>query len=259
MRTFRFTSLLLTTALALVFLIGLSGCSRVRLAYGSADLLLAGYADSYLGLDGAQRNRWEPQLERVLEVHRREELPHLAAFFDRALQASRAGFPIPDAVCLVGSFRGVYQRHAHLAVELAAPLLADLEPSQVRALKARFARDLEEDRSKTGSKEWELRRRANRYVKAIEDWTGPLSADQRGLVGNLTRRLPDTREAVIDYRTRKRGELIALLESGAGTERLGDFLTAWLVDYRDLPPDLKRAGDLLEDRLAELSADWARP
>ena len=66
--------------------------------------------------------------------------------------------------------------------------------------------------------------------------------------------MPDTRDAVITYRTRKRIELIALLESGAGAARLEDFLTTWLVDYGDPPPDLRRAGDLLEARLVELVA-----
>lgn len=252
MSSHRYSVLALTAILALIGILGLNGCSQVRLAYGSADFLIASYADGYLGLKGTQRDRWKPQLRRVLDEHRREELPHLAAFFDRALQVSRAGFPAPDTTCLVATFRDIYQRHARLAVELAVPLLADLEPSQVGALKARFARELAEDGPKSAGKEREQRKRAKRYVTAIEEWTGALAPEQRSLVSDLTRRMPDTREAVIDYRTRKRAELIGLIESGAGAERLRDFLTTWLVDYRDLPPDLRRSSGLLEERLVEL-------
>ncbi|MGE5153108.1 MAG: DUF6279 family lipoprotein [Bdellovibrio bacteriovorus] len=248
----RFNPLALGAILALAALLTLSGCSRIRLAYGSADLLLASYADTYLGLDPGQRERWEPELQRVLNLHRREELPHLAAFFDRALEASRAGFPSADTACLVATFRELYQRHAGLAVELAVPLLSDLGPTQVQALEARFARDLAEDRSPAGANERELRQRARRYQKAIEEWTGPLTAGQAALVADLTARMPDTRDSVIAYRTRKRAELINLLRSGAGATTLQDFLTAWLVDYRDLPPDLRQAGDRLEERLVEL-------
>jgi hypothetical protein len=251
----RLSALVLTAAL-LVVVLGLSGCSRVRLAYGSADLLLASYADSYLGLDRDQRDRWEPELQRVLAVHRREELPYLAAFFDRALQASRTGFQTADTTCLVDSIRELYQRHARLAVTLAVPLLADLSPAQVRALKRRFARDLAEDEEdfKDGGRERELRRRAIRYARSIEEWTGPLGADQKALVEELTRSMPDSREAVLAYRTRKRAELVALLESDATAARLEDFMTAWLVDYRDLPPELERAGDRLKERLVELAS-----
>jgi hypothetical protein len=248
----RFNPLALAAALALASILILSGCSRIRLAYGSADFLLARYAEGYLGLDSGQRERLEPELQRVLALHRREELPRLAAFFDRALQASRGGFPLADTACLVDAFRDLYQRHAGLAVELAVPLLADLGPTQVQALEVRFDRDLAEDLSPTGTKERELHRRARRYQKAIEEWTGPLTADQAVLVEDLTSRMPDTRDAIIDYRTRKRAELIALLRSGAGAAPLRDFLSAWLVDYQDLSPTLRQAGDLLEERVKEL-------
>lgn len=256
----RLSALVLAAALLLAVVLGLTGCSRVRLAYGSADLLLASYADGYLGLDRDQRDRWEPELQRVLAVHRREELPYLAAFFDRALQASRAGFQTADATCLVDGIRKLYKRHARLAITLAVPLLADLKPAQVQALKRRFARDLAEDEEdfKDGGRERELRRRAIRYARSIEDWTGPLGADQKALVEELTRRMPDSREAVLAYRTRKRAELVALLESGATAARLEDFMTAWLVDYRDLPPELERAGDRLEERLVELFSRLGR-
>lgn len=244
--------LLLTATLVLALLLGLAGCSRVRLAYGSADLLLAGYADDYLGLREDQRERWRPDLKQVLARHRREELPYLASFFDRALAASQAGFSPSDTACLVATARDLYQRHARLAAALAAPLLADLEPAQVRALKARFARDLAEDLAEDDNPERELRARAKRYVKAIEEWTGPLAAEQKRLVREATGRMPNTRETVIAYRTRKRQALVDLIESGAGADQLESFLTDWLVDYRDLPPDLREAGERLEERLVGL-------
>jgi hypothetical protein len=232
--------------------LGASGCSRVRLVYGSADLLLASYADDYLGLQDEQRQRWEPQLRGVLAEHRREGLPQLAAFFDQGLKVSQAGFPSGDTACLVRAARGVYQDHARLAVELAAPLLADLRPSQVKSLRARFARDQAEDRAEAAG-DLELHRRTQRYVRAIEDWTGPLGPDQRALVSETTGRMPDTRQAVLAYRTRKRDQLIALLEAGADAQRLKGYLTTWLVDYEDLPPGLEGAGEVLEEHLVELA------
>ncbi len=241
---------LLAAALAFALILSAPGCSQVRLAYGSADLLLAGYANGYLGLQDDQRQRWEPHLEGVLAQHRRDGLPQLAAFFDLALKVSQAGFPSAQTSCLVRASRSVYQDHARLAVELASPLLVDLKPSQVKSLRARFARDLAEDRAEAAERE--LLRRARRYVQAIEDWTGPLSAEQQALVADITRRMPDTRSAVLAYRTRKRDGLIRLLETGVDAPRLESYLTAWLVDYQDLPADLQEAGGVLEERLVEL-------
>lgn len=239
-------------AALLMVALAVSGCSRIRLAYGSADLLLARYADSYLGLEGDQRARWEPELHRVLARHRREELPLLAAFFDRAARISEDGFKVTETTCLVESLRDIYRRHARLAVELATPLLADLGPAQVQALAERFAQDLADDQANRTGRDQALRDRAARYRKAIEEWTGPLAPNQRALVDQVTRRMPDTRGTALAYRTQKRAELIALLRSRVGESPIRDFLTLWLVDLQDLPPELSGAGPQLAGRLVEL-------
>ena len=68
-------ALLVFAACALI----LSGCSRTELVYRNADWLITRWADAQLDLTGAQQRAWEPQLEAALELHRAEELPHLAA------------------------------------------------------------------------------------------------------------------------------------------------------------------------------------
>lgn len=243
---------LIAALLAANLLLALPGCSRIELAYGSADLLLATYADDYLGLLEDQREGWEPLLREVLARHRRDELPYLAAFFDQALKVSQSGFHAAETACLVHGSRTIYQRHARLIVELVTPLLAELTPSQIQSLKARFSRELAEDQAHTGGPNWEERRRTRHYVKATEKWTGPLDTEQAALVADITGRMPDTRRGILGYRTRKRDQLIVLLESGADAGRLKGYLTAWLVQYRDLPTELQEAGDALEERLVEL-------
>jgi hypothetical protein len=241
-------------ALVCLLSIALAGCSRTQLAYNQADFLLAHYADDYLGLTSDQLDRWEPRLEQTLAAHRRDELPYLAAYFDRVRTAARSGFPAPETACLVGAFRDLYKRHARLAVHLAAPLLAGLDPDQLRDLEERFARDLAQDLREPGGRDpaRERRKRAKRWVESIEDWTGKLSPAQRALVAEMTGRFPNTSESVLNYRTGKRAELIAQLKSGAGEAELHAFLTNWLVEYRDLPTDLEQAGDALSERVADL-------
>lgn len=230
-----------------------SGCSRIQFAYKSADFLVARYAEDYLELDDRQLERWEPQLKTALDTHRAEELPQLAAFFDQTLKASRAGFDASNTRCLVDSSRDLYRDHARLAVGLAAPLLAGLDRRQIDALERRFQTDNADDRIKPGTDPArERRKRIQRYTKSIEEWTGPLDAAQRQLVAEIAGRMPDTGQNMLDYRQRKQQALLALLRSGADEARIRAFLTDWLVDYRDLPPDLEQAGEAIAARVQEL-------
>lgn len=238
----------------LLISIAAAGCSRIELAYNQADFLLTRYADEYLGLTKGQLAAWEPRLGQVLAAHRREELPYLAAFAARMQMAARSGFPASESVCLVGNLRDLYRRHARLAIDLAAPLLAGLGPDQIQALDERFARDERRDRSEQDSRgtERERRKRARRWVKSIEDWTGELREDQHVLVAETTGRFPDSARSWLSYRAAKRTELLGRLRSAASQSELHGFLTAWLVDYRDLPPDLERAGAAFGEAVAGL-------
>ncbi len=241
--------LVLTCTLILV-----AGCSQVKIGYSAAGFLIGEYADDYLDLTAEQERAWQPRLERVLATHRREELPRLAGFAEALAQTGGAGFPPAETRCLVEAFPPLYRDHARLAVSLAAPLLAALGPAQVDRLQARFAKDAADDRPEldSGGRERLQRKRAKRYVESIEDWTGDLSESQRLVVSRGTDRMPDTVQAVYDYRERKRAELIDILRQGADESRIHGFLSRWLVEYQDLPPDLAQARGLYADRLTEL-------
>lgn len=231
-----------------------TGCSRVGIAYQTADLLARGYAKTYLDLEQAQLARWEPTLQTELGRHRDEELPYLAAYFDQALSASESGFDERNTSCLARDFKQLYQRQAQSASVLAAPLLADLTPSQIQALKRRFDQEAAEDGAKIAARsaEQESRKRARRYVKAIENWTGPLTEAQKQIVAEVSSQIPDTRTSVYEYRTRKREQLIELVNAKADSAAIEDFLSAWLVDFSDLPQDLERGAEATETRLVEL-------
>jgi hypothetical protein len=168
--------------------------------------------------------------------------------------ASINGFDQTNTRCLTAAFRTLYLRHARLATAATAPLLEGLTPAQVQALEQRFAADYADDRIEPRTRDVgrELRKRTKRYVESIEEWTGPLSAAQRTVVADVTGRMPDTTQELLDYRTRKREQLIALLRADANATRIERFLSAWLVDYQDLPPALAAAGDTIGERMGEL-------
>ncbi|WP_295385866.1 DUF6279 family lipoprotein [uncultured Thiodictyon sp.] len=239
------TRTLLLTLLAT--LLGLPGCSAIQLAYGTAPFLIKNYADDYLNLDSEQLAQWEPRLKAALDTHRVAELPQLAGFFEAFRKAASEGFDATNAHCLTNAFVDLYRRHARLAVGAAAPLLAQLTPAQVRALDQRFAAEYAKARNRPDLRDSarQVRKRTGRYIERIEEWTGPLRASQRALVEQVSAPMPDTSVAVLEYRTHKRKELIALLRAGANEAAIRDFLTVWLVEYRDLTPPLVSAEDQL--------------
>jgi hypothetical protein len=234
--------------------LSLAGCSRVGIAYNTADFVVKGYAKDYLDLERIQLARWEPVLSAELARHREEELPLLAAYFDQVLKASRLGFDERNMSCLTKELQALYRRQAGSAVTLATPLLIELTPAQIQRLNQRFrdqaAEDLAELRGRSSAQE--KTRRARRYVKSIEDWTGPLDVGQKAIVAEVTARMPETQSSLIEYRSRKRDQLIALLEAEAGEQAIKTFMIEWIVDFRDLPPELERGGQELGERIGEL-------
>jgi uncharacterized protein YceK len=231
-----------------------SGCSSVQLAYNSADFFIERYADDYLGLDGPQRRAWSPLLAASLDQHRSQELPYLAAFFGQAAQDARDGFTRAEVDCLLDQFEVLYQRHFRLAASTAAPLLADLSSAQIDALAETFRDEHEEDAAEATAEgaARRARKRAERYIGQLQWWYGDLSSKQRGLVTDISRRIPDTAPAWYAYRHAKRDELIALLRAGASEQAIEQFLLRWLVDYDDLPPPLLDARPALRSAFATL-------
>ena len=238
----------------LVVTLLLAGCSRMRIAYNSADFFIERYADDYLSLDSAQMERWTPTLEAALARHRAQELPYLATFFDSAQRDARKGFRRADTTCLMDQFEVIYRRHFTLAAEAAAPLLAELDKKQIDALERNFRKEARDDAGDNDrqSVEHRLRKRAKRYEENMKWWIGDLTDTQRAIVGEVTRSIPDTAKDWYQYRDGKRRALIKLLRTGASEQRIQTFLEDWLVHYSDLPDSLRRAEPELRRGVSDL-------
>ncbi|MCG6940623.1 MAG: DUF6279 family lipoprotein [Thiohalocapsa sp.] len=235
---------------ALVLLI--AGCSGMQLAYNTADFFIENYADDYLRLDNAQIQRWAPTLEAALAKHRQQELPYLAAFFNSAQNDARKGFTRANVGCLLNQFDVIYRRHFKLAAATAAPLLADLDKGQIDTLARKFRKEAREDAEDAETPaNVRVEKRAKRYAKSLQWWIGDPSARQHRIVRDVVAELPDS-AGWYRYRDRKRRELIDLLRSGASSARIERFLTAWLVDYTDMPPDVSRGRRELRQSMTDL-------
>ncbi|MCB0834827.1 MAG: hypothetical protein KDC45_15260, partial [Bacteroidetes bacterium] len=62
----------------------IAGCSTLKLAYNNADFVGTWIADSHFDLTSVQKKELDASLERILEWHRREELPNLIRWLENA-------------------------------------------------------------------------------------------------------------------------------------------------------------------------------
>lgn len=237
-----------------ILLAAAAGCSRISIAYHSADFLIERYVRDYLAVKDPQLASWHPDLEDALARHRREDLPYLARFFDYAHEGAVKGFDTRRMRCLLDQFEDLYRRHMRVAVDLAAPLLAVLTPDQIRALEDKFRDEQAEDEADMdpASKARRERKRAERYQENIAWWTGPLTDKQKTIIKEQTAAMPDTAVDWISYRSAKREALIRLLERSAGEREIHSFLDAWLVRHRELPARLRKAQDRMLNGISEL-------
>jgi len=234
-------------------LAALAACSTVRLAYYGADIFVRQYADDYLGLDSTLLAAWQPHLTEALARHRAEELPYLARFFDSALHGAERSLDRSTVACLQDQALTIYRRHARLAADLAAPLLAASRPEQIRTLESKLREDWAEEAS--GDPQAVARRerkRAKRYSEAARWWIGGLTPAQEAIVENATRAMPDTAPAWEAYRRSRQEGLLRLLRQGAREGEIRSYLIAWLVDQREMPASLGQASQGIRDALADL-------
>jgi len=246
--------LVFATLVAVSLASALVACSRVQLAYNTADLFIELYADSYLALDRDQLASWRPTLKTLLASHREDELPFVAAFFDTAWRGALDGFSAARAGCLLDQLETIYARHARLTAALLAPLLAAARPQQLAHLEGKL-RDAGPDADPRQAVErdaHEDRKRAERYAEALQSWLGSLSAEQRRIVAEVTARIPDAGEAWSAYRRAKLDELFRLLERDPDEARIQRMLDGWFVAREDLPESLSRVSDGIRAGLVEL-------
>lgn len=220
-----------------------AACSSVQLAYRNADWLIDDWAEHYIDFTPPQEDLWERELELALAVHRRLELPRIVGFIEAGERAAERGVSEATLGCLAREGEAFVRRHAELAVSLALPVLATLEPAQVDHLEAAMAERNREyvDKYLADDPEERLEDRVERILERITRWTGPLTRDQRAMLAREVAAMPDLAEAWLPYRQVQQARLLDLLRQDADASELEAFLTAWWVHGEDRPLELVEA------------------
>jgi len=273
---------MLRVATIAILIVLCSACSRTEFAYRNADWLLEYYAWKTVDASSAQRDHWRPRLQTTLRHHREQELPLVIAYLDRVERITRGTDDAIGAACLVDGALLLYQRHARLAVDLAVPLLVELDADQIRYLTEHTTQRQQDAIKRYFDPDPRRRKsaRQERITDRIEKWTGKLHDSQRQQIRDALERIPDLSESWLTYRAQQTDRLLAMLETGDSAAALRTYLEGWWV-HRDgttaetrehwllarhefiqlmdnLAPTLtNRQRTTLEDRLGELRKDLA--
>ena len=220
-----------------------SACSRTQLAYRNADRLLEFYAGQTIDISAAQREQWQPVLTDILKQHRDNELAYLVTYLDMASQTVSMDHNAVSATCLSEYALTLSQRHAQLAVELAVPLLVDLDQGQVEHLSEYMASRQDRLTEHYFDPDPQLREKARRirFNERIEKWIGRMTSDQQLLVDEMLERIPDTSHFWLAYREQKNNDLLVMLEADVDAASLRRYLNSWWVEWDGRPPDYIRS------------------
>lgn len=221
----------------------IAGCSVPRLAYQQADWLVLREFDKYMDLRDEQREQIGIALKALLSRHRVEQLPQLAKTLEDAGSRARNGFAEADARWAFAQGLGLFNNFIELVLPTVASALTDLSPEQRRYLARRMRERNEENAEKFAVQaphDEQVSRATKRSIERIEQWVGPLSEEQVALIDDANNAMSDYMANWIIYTHDRQLALLALLEQGASTQDVANFLRGWWV-RRDAMP-LKVAG-----------------
>ena len=224
----------LSACLLVALLVGLTGCSTIRIAYNQADHIVAWMVDDYFDLNSEQEQAFRAQFERFHGWHRSTQLPDYAALLESAQQRLQAGASAADAEWFMDVLKARYRVLVLHAYADAARLLSTLSDEQLEAARRHFEkvnRKYAKAQGVGASAEEQRRLRARRQVERIEHWTGPLDAAQEAKVRELSRSLPLITEQTYQERLRRQAEFLGLLQARKNTAAFAPRLRDWLLDW----------------------------
>jgi len=171
-------------ALLLTLLLGLGGCSAVRIGYNNAPNLLYWWIDGYVDFDQNQSLKARATLDALHDWHRRQELPAYIALL-QALQAIAPADVTPQQVCV-----HMASAQERLRALLArgepgiAALVPSIKPEQIEHLSRQFSKRNESWRDKwlSGTEAERRERRVKQAADRYEDFYGKLDERQLAVI-----------------------------------------------------------------------------
>ena len=261
-------------------LLGLSGCSTVRLAYNNADLYLSWQLGKYLDVHDAQREELDQRIAAFLAWHRANALPQYIRIVDEARRRFERGLSQEDLVWGYDSAQAQILQSVRAAAGEIADLLDRLTPEQIAYMERRFAEDNRKyvRENVAGSLEERRLKRVKRNVERLEEWFGNLSEGQIERIRQYAERAPFP-EAMRDReRRRLQSDFLAIVRARQAKTRFVEWAVDWerrrdpehaaavraqRMEYFAMLVDLTRTmspsqRESVQAHLRELSSDFER-
>ncbi|MDN4544964.1 DUF6279 family lipoprotein [Pseudomonas sp. C32] len=179
-------------AIALTVALSLGACSRMGLAYRNLDVIIPWTLSDYLDMNGEQKGWLDERLKEHLSWHCTTQLPGYLDWLDR-LQAMIATNQVTDAGLQARAVeaRQAIAESARQITPSAIELLQGLDDKQVAEMNDAFAKD-QRKRQEQYLKpplDQQIKDRAERMEKRLNDWLGPLTPSQKQRVSAWSKAL----------------------------------------------------------------------
>jgi hypothetical protein len=233
LRSFGFRALIIV---ALCGVLGLTtGCSALRIAYGSAPDLVYWWLDRYIDFNATQTPRVREAIKQWFAWNRRTQLPDYALMLERA-RVEVLSDTTPARVC---AWQTEVLQRAHVAFDRIAPAAADLmltiTPQQTRYLERRYEKFNAEFRD--DFLQPDPRKRADEALKRTLDRAetlyGRLDDAQRERIVDGLKRSPFDPELWFAERRQRQQDTLQILRRLAAEGANRDQALAALRGYVD--------------------------
>jgi hypothetical protein len=238
----------------------LSGCSALRIGYGTAPDLAYWWIDSYVDFNDMQTPRARDALAQWFAWHRRTQLPDYAAQLARA-QTEVLGDTSAARAC---EWQAELTKRAYTAFDRAAPAVAELAltitPPQLLHIERRYAKANDEFRDEYLQADKSKRAAANlkRTVERAESLYGTLDDAQRARIAAALARSPFDPELWLAERRQRQQDALQMLtrltREGASRDQAQAALRAYVERLERSPREPYRR---YAERLGEFNCALA--
>ena len=229
-------------AFVLAVSLALSACSRMGLAYRNLDVIIPWTLSDYLDMNGEQKSWLDERLKEHLTWHCTTQMPGYLDWLDR-LQTMVATNQVSDAA-LQARTAEAEKAIAETAREItpsAVELLQGLDDKQVAEMNEAFVKDQRKRQEQylKPSLDQQIKQRAERMEKRLNEWLGPLSASQQQRVMAWSTALGDQNTQWIANRVHWQKQFsaaVAQRQSPQFPQRIETLLvnreSLWTPEYR---------------------------
>jgi hypothetical protein len=236
-------------ATLIILVLALGACSRMGLAYRNLDVIIPWTLNDYLDMNSEQKGWFNERLKEHLSWHCTTQLPGYLDWLDRL-----------QTMVETNQVTAIAQTAREITPS-AIELLQGLDDKQVAEMNDAFAKDQRKRQEEylKPSLDQQIKQRAARMEKRLDDWLGPLSPTQQQRVLTWSKALGDQNTQWIANRAHWQTQFsaaVAQRHSADFPQRVETLLvnreSLWTPAYRQAYANTEaQARGLIVDLMAE--------